>query len=117
MATQQNTHDVDIKNIDYGIGQKTFQSYVAGFFFSLFLTLIAFGLVLEKVLTAQYLYISLAILAIAQLMVQSYCFLRLNARPESRWTTTPFLFSLFIIAVLVGGSIWIMYNLNYNMYH
>jgi cytochrome o ubiquinol oxidase operon protein cyoD len=26
-----------------------------------------------------------------------------------------FLFTLLIVAVLVGGSIWIMYHLNHNM--
>ncbi len=60
---------------------------------------------------------AIIILAISQLLVQSYCFLRLNTRSENTWNTMPFLFTIFIIAVLVGGSVWIMYNLNYNMFH
>ncbi len=112
MSTQQ-----AIEDIDYGIGKKTLQSYVVGFFLALILTLIAFAIVMNKIFTGQTVYVVLAALAILQLLVQSYCFLRLNARSESQWSTMPFLFTIFIIAVLVSGSIWIMYNLNYNMFH
>lgn len=96
-------------------GQKTLAAYVVGFILCTVLTLIAFGLVQTKMLSTTNLYISLAALAIIQLFVQSVCFLRLNASSEGRWNLLPFLFALLIIAILVGGSLWIMYNLNYNM--
>jgi cytochrome o ubiquinol oxidase operon protein cyoD len=61
--------------------------------------------------------ISLSILAIMQLLVQCICFLRLNTSKTGRWNVLPFLFTIFIIAIFIGGSLWIMVNLNYNMVH
>lgn len=102
--------------MEHESGQKTLSSYIIGFILSFFLTVAAFYLVANRVLpdTAS-LYVALALLAIAQLLVQSMCFLRLNASKEGRWNLLPFLFSILIIAILVGGTLWIMYNLNMNM--
>ncbi len=99
----------------YGSGQKTFRAYAIGLVLCVILTLAAFGLVEYRCFSNEYLYISLAVLAIIQLFVQSACFLRLNASPEGRWNLMPFLFAILIVAILVSGSLWIMYNLNYNM--
>ncbi len=97
--------------------QKTFKSYVTGFILSIILTVLAFVLVKQRFLSDSLLYFSLALLAIMQLIVQSICFLRLNSGVEGRWSLMPFLFAIFVIVILVGGSLWIMYNLNYNMMH
>jgi cytochrome o ubiquinol oxidase operon protein cyoD len=95
--------------------QKTIQSYLLGFFLSLLLTLLAFAMVEMHLLTSANLYMSLAGLAILQLLVQSTCFLRLNSSHDGRWNLLPFLFTIFIIVILAGGTLWIMYNLNDNM--
>ena len=106
-------------------GVKTLKSYVSGLVLSLLLTLIAFSLMGLHLYHPEYLYamssatiyITVAILAIIQLIVQVACFLRLNASAEGKWELMPFLFTLLIVAILVSGSLWIMYNLNYNMMH
>ena len=106
----------DEVSIEPASGQKTLKAYVVGFVLCIILTLIAFGLVQAHTLSDTNLYLSLAGLAIVQLFVQSVCFLTLNSSsPEGRWNLFPFLFTLLIIAILVSGSLWIMYNLNYNM--
>ena len=97
--------------------KKTLGSYVTGLILSLLLTLAAFGLIEKRVLSDTHLYIALAALAITQLFVQSLCFLRLNASAEGRWNLMPFIFSILIIAILVSGTLWIMYNCNYYMMH
>jgi len=43
------------------------------------------------------------------------CFLHMNTSSEDRWNLVAFVFTVLIIAILVVGSIWIMWNLNYNM--
>jgi cytochrome o ubiquinol oxidase subunit IV len=103
--------------MEHGSGKKSFRTYIIGLILCIVLTLTAFGLVEYHLLSAIHLYIALAILAIAQLWVQSLCFLRLNASPDGQWNLLPFLFTIFIIAILVGGTLWIMYNLNYYMYN
>jgi len=100
-----------------GNGHKTLTTYLVGFNASLFLTIIAFYLVFRHLLSDTHLYIAVVLLALAQLYVQVIFFLRVNASKESRMNLLSFLFTILIITVLVGGSLWIMYNLNYNMMH
>ena len=101
--------------LEFGYRTKTLKVYLIGLFGSLLLTIAAFGAVYEKLWNDSTLYILVSALAVVQLIVQSICFLRLNATPAGRWNLFPFLFVLMIIAFLVGGSLWIMYNLNFNM--
>lgn len=98
-------------------GKKTLEAYVIGFSLSVILTLMAFGVVIFKLLDTEYTYISLAALAITQLIVQSICFLSLNKSKAGQWNLLPFLFTILIIAILASGSFWIMYNLNFNMFN
>ena len=101
--------------IEQDSNKKTLPAYILGFVLSLLLTFMAFAIVELRLLSNVYSYVSLALLAITQLFVQSMCFLRLNSSEEGRWNLLPFLFAIFIIAILVGGTLWIMYNLNINM--
>lgn|SRR3990167_6568881 len=101
----------------YGSGRKTLKSYLTGLILSLAFTLLAFLLVAKHALSVPHLYISLAVLAVLQLIAQVVCFLRMNASKEGQWNLMPFLFTIVIVLVLVVGSLWIMYNLNYNMMH
>jgi cytochrome o ubiquinol oxidase subunit IV len=96
-------------------GQKTLSSCITGFALSMILTIMAFMVVAEHHWSAKTMYISLTVLAVAQLLVQVVFFLRMNNSKEGRWNLMPFLFTIVIISVVVGGSLWIMYNLNYNM--
>lgn len=100
---------------EHASDRKTLSSYITGLLLSVVLTFMAFGLVGKRIISDKYTYIFLALLAVVQLIVQAVCFLRLNSSREGQWNLLPFLFSLFIIAILVCGSLWIMYNLNYNM--
>jgi len=101
--------------LNQGTSKKTIRSYVIGFVLSLLLTVTAFGLVELHVLGSSQLYVILGLLAISQLIVQTVCFIRLNTSRDGLWNLLPFLFALVIITILVGGSLWVMYNLNYNM--
>ena len=101
--------------LQYGTSPKTLKAYVVGLLLCLVLTLSAFYIAAYKPFSIYYLYISLTGLALIQFIVQVIYFLRLNTSREGQWNLMPFLFSLFVIAVLAGGSFWIMYNLNANM--
>ena len=110
MSTRETTlHD--------GSSKKTLKAYLFGFVFCVILTVIPFFIVANHSFGATALYLALAVFAVLQLFVQVTFFLRLNASAEGRWNLMPFLFSIFVVLVLVGGSFWIMYNLNYNMMH
>lgn len=95
-----------------GWTKKSVRTYVLGFMLCLVLTLLSFGFVQFNVVSKELLYVLLTVFAISQLLVQSVCFLGLNANSEGKWNLLPFIFTALIIFFLVGGSLWIMYNLN-----
>ena len=107
--------DHSAQTMKYGAKAKTLKSYLLGLFLSLLFTFTAFGLIANHVLSDTASYITITALAIAQLFAQVICFLRMNTSEEGMWNTMPFLFTFVIVGVLVGGSLWIMYNLNINM--
>lgn len=97
------------------------KSYTIGFLLSLFLTGSAFFLIwyhvssYHEVFSHTFLYTALIILSIIQLWVQATFFLHLGRGSQKRWNLVVFLFAIFIVGLVVIGSIWIMYHLNYNM--
>jgi len=103
--------------IRFGAKPKTLGSYFTGLFLSLIFTAISFYCVARHDLSVANLYILIAGLAVAQLLAQVICFLRLNTTKEGQWNTLPFVFTFIVVFVLVAGSLWIMWNLNYNMMH
>lgn len=90
-------------------------SYVCGFVFAIGLTLVAYFLVTNHVLTGGLLTVVIMGLAAVQLVVQLVFFLHLGRDKGSRWNVATFYFMLLILLVIVAGSLWIMENLNYNM--
>ena len=107
-----NHHSADIQG---GTSPKTLTAYVTGLVLCVILSIVAFLLVGKHLLSGSDLYIALSVLALIQLFVQVICFLRLNASAEGQWNLMPFLFTLIVVMILVAGSLWIMYNLNYYM--
>ncbi len=97
-------------------GQHKLKMYLVGFVLSIILTLIAFVIVEKQLLSEYFRYLSVGLLAFIQAFIQVFYFVRSNtSRADGVWNVLAFLFSIFVIIILVGGSMWIMYNLNYNM--
>jgi cytochrome o ubiquinol oxidase operon protein cyoD len=98
-------------------------SYVAGFVLSLSLTVATYLFVNDHVashhgaFSHQTLMIMIVVFALSQCFVQLFFFLHLGHETKPRWKLLVFLFMLLVIAILVGGSLWIMHNLDYNMMH
>ena len=103
---------------DYGTGQKKLSVYVIGVALCVLLTLLSFGVVMSGTFSRGQILQVIFWSAFLQFMTQVVCFLRLNAQTEQgKINIMCLLFAIFILAVVVGGSIWIMVNLNYNMMH
>jgi len=99
----------------YGAKAKTLKSYMTGLTLSLIFTFSAFAVIGKHLLSVPASYITITALAVAQLFAQVICFLRMNVSREGNWNTMPFIFTFIVVGVLVGGSLWIMYNLDVNM--
>jgi cytochrome o ubiquinol oxidase operon protein cyoD len=100
-------------------GQGTIRSYTTGFILSLVLTAATYSLVQLHLSHNDFshLFIMVAIftLAIIQLFVQLIFFLHLGRESRPRWNLMVMLLALMVVIILVGGSLWIMYNLNTRM--
>jgi cytochrome o ubiquinol oxidase operon protein cyoD len=90
-------------------------SYTIGFLLSIILTVIPYMLVTRHLADGWTLVIGLLVFAVAQLMVQLMFFLHLGNEARPWWNIQAFIFAVFVVLVVVVGSIWIMYHLNYNM--
>jgi cytochrome o ubiquinol oxidase operon protein cyoD len=90
-------------------------SYLLGFALSLYLTLMAYVAVVHHLFSRRILLFVLPGLALTQFVVQMIFFLHIGREFRPRWKLFVFLFMLLIVTILVGGSIWIMSNLNYHM--
>lgn len=101
--------------------KRLYMAYFTGFVWSLLLTLAAFTLTQMQIDLGDEAYPkaviigSLAVLAIVQLIVQLVFFFHLGREPKPRLNTVSFLFMLMVVGIIGFGSLWIMYNLNYNM--
>lgn len=113
-------------NVDSGrsneeASQGSILSYTIGFIASIVLTSTAFFLVHTHLRnnhvfpTDKVVVIFLSILAVAQLLVQLVFFLHLDKESKPRWNLTVLLFAILVVTIIVAGSLWIMYHLNYNM--
>lgn len=95
-------------------------SYIIGFMLSLVLTCTAFVatmiyLVSDQTYRVEHLVAVLALLAVLQLVVQLLFFFHLGSEPKPRLNTMSFLFMIMVVVIIGFGSLWIMYNLSYNM--
>lgn len=94
---------------------KSLTSYIIGFVLSIALTLIAFGLVMSHTLPTMILIADIVGLAVIQICIQLFFFLHLGRESKPYWNILSLVFALGVIVIIVGGSLWIMDNLNYNM--
>ena len=101
--------------------QATLGLYINGFVLSIFFTLLAFGLVEYHihngytVFSHPFLIGATVTLALAQFFAQMYFFLHLGRETKPRWKLLVLCFMILVVFIVVAGSIWIMYNLNYRM--
>ncbi|HEY5695828.1 MAG TPA: cytochrome o ubiquinol oxidase subunit IV [Candidatus Saccharimonadales bacterium] len=89
--------------------------YGVGFGLAVATTLLAYWFVVGHVFTGGWLVAAIMLLAVLQLAIQMVFFLHLGSGREARWNVVSFFFMTLILVVIVAGSLWIMYNLNYNM--
>lgn len=88
---------------------------VLGFILSLILTLAAYRIVTHHHLSSFVLVSSVVVLGCIQALTQLVFYLHLGLESKPRWNIMMFWFTVLVIIVLVGGSLWIMKNLDYNL--
>lgn len=91
------------------------RTYVTGFILSVILTMAAYLAVVRQWFAGHGLLVLLLGLALVQFVVQLVFFLHVGAETKPRWKRLTIVLMVFFVVVVVLGSIWIMYNMNYRM--
>ena len=91
------------------------RGYLVGFGLSVLATVVAFFLSGTSLVWQPSIPAALIVLAIAQMGVHIVFFLHITTRPDSINNVMALVFGVFIVFVLIVGSVWIMTHLNHNM--
>ncbi|HDS1819906.1 Cytochrome bo(3) ubiquinol oxidase subunit 4 [compost metagenome] len=91
------------------------KSYMIGFVLSIILTAIPFGLVMFPSLPKNLTVLVVVAMAVIQVVVHLVYFLHMDRSKEQRSNVSTFLFTAMVIALLVGLSLWIMFNIHIEM--
>jgi cytochrome o ubiquinol oxidase operon protein cyoD len=95
----------------------TLSRYIWGYVLSIILTFSAVGFFYWHLATGhvfpthEMLRVAFVILALLQLEVQLMFFLHIGHEGKPRWNLIALLFALLVVFILVGGTLWIMNNL------
>ena len=87
------------------------RSVIVGYSIALLLTLLAFGLVGLHLLTGQQAFYTVLGLGFVQMLVHFRFFLHIDLTRSARADLQLILFSTLIIALMVGGTLVILFNL------
>lgn len=100
--------------VEEGLGRAV-QGYVIGLILAAGLTVISFLIAGTGVVWGPVVPLALLVFAIAQMGVHLVFFLHITSGPENTNNTLALMFGVLIVVLVVGGSVWIMGNLNHNM--
>jgi cytochrome o ubiquinol oxidase subunit IV len=106
--------DDDTAPGDGGVA-KGIASYLVGFGLAVALTVCSFTLAGTSFIYGPGLPVALVVLAIAQIGIHLVFFLHITTAPDNTNNVLALAFGVFIVFLVVGGSIWIMSHLNHNM--
>jgi cytochrome o ubiquinol oxidase operon protein cyoD len=93
------------------------RSIFVGFSFAIVLTVIPFLLVDGKWLSRDAVLWVIGGMAIAQIAVHMRFFLGIGFGPKHRERAVSLLFACVLLFFMVGGTIWVIGNLNWRMMH
>jgi len=94
---------------------KSLKPLFLGFVFSFLLLFAVYRLDVYHHLPPSILNITTVSLTILQVILQLIFFFHLGLESKPAWNLITFLFVVAVILIIIGGSIWIMNNLNYNL--
>jgi len=96
------------------IGERV-MGYVAGLGLALLLTATSFFIAGTDLVWQPSIPVAIVVLAIAQMGVHLVFFLHITTGPDNTNNVLALAFGLLIVILVIGGSLWIMANLNHNM--
>ena len=90
-------------------------SYAVGLGLAVVLTAVSFFVAGTSLVWAPSIPVAICVLAVAQMGVHLVFFLHITTGPDGTNNVMALAFGVLIVALLVGGSLWIMGHMNHNM--
>lgn len=87
---------------------------MVGLILCVLLTLASYFIVSDDLLTGRMMVLAIMALGVVQAGIQLVYFLNLGHENKPRWNALTFLFMLSVLLIIVIGSLWIMYHLDYH---
>ena len=102
------------EHVEGGIGQRIL-GYLTGLGLAILLTATSFFVAGTNLVWEPSIPVALVVLAIAQMGVHLVFFLHITTGPDNTNNVLALAFGVLIVFLVIGGSLWIMANLNHNM--
>lgn len=115
MKPSPHSHSAHAAHDGHDAAHGSLKGYGIGMVLSVLLTFVSFGVVMTHVVPRQYGLAAITIACVAQLIVQLFYFLHIGTARSQRANTGIFICTGFLIAVIVGLSLWVIHNANVNM--
>src|SRR6202045_2149607 len=118
-----NGHQAIDQNIDIGPGDEHLEGgiaervygYLTGLGLAILLTATSFFVAGTNLVWEPSIPVALVVLAIAQMGVHLVFFLHITTGADNANNVLALAFGVLIVVLVIGGSLWIMANLNHNM--
>jgi cytochrome o ubiquinol oxidase operon protein cyoD len=102
------------EQVEGGVGLRVL-GYLTGLGFAILLTATSFFVAGTDLVWEPSIPVALVVLAIAQMGVHLVFFLHITTGPDNTNNVLALAFGILIVILVMGGSLWIMANLNHNM--
>jgi cytochrome o ubiquinol oxidase operon protein cyoD len=114
---QQSLHAPEVAPGDEGGSSVTqrLAGYGVGLGLAILLTATSFFVAGTDLVWQPSIPVALVVLAIAQMGVHLVFFLHITSGPDNTNNVMALAFGVLIVTLVIGGSLWIMANLNHNM--
>lgn len=111
--------DIDVapgdESLDGGDVAQRILGYSIGLGLAILLTATSFFVAGNDLVWRPSIPVALVVLAIAQMGVHLVFFLHITTGPDNTNNVLALAFGVLIVVLVIGGSLWIMANLNHNM--
>ena len=98
-----------------GVSRGSLKSYLTGFILALIMTAMPFALVMSGALSSRATVAAILSAGLVQIAVHLHYFLHLDTSSAARWNVLALIFTILIMILFVGGTLWIMFTLYYRM--
>ena len=115
MTPEQHPMETDGSPGSHRSARERLRSYVLGLALAILLTAASFWASSSSSVWGPSIPVLLAVLAIAQMGVHLVFFLHISSDPDSTNTILALAFGIFIVGLVIFGSMIIMFNLNHHM--